>query len=117
MSAYNYFNEDEFPRCVPACSIEQMDDRFLAVLDVARECAGIPFVLNSAYRSPDYDLSKGRTGKGYHTVGRAVDIRCLDGVSRAKIVAACLSVGLSVGIHNRFIHVDNRPSQTLFLYK
>lgn len=117
MREYKYFSPEEFERCVPSCSIEQMDSSFMEWLDRARELAGIPFVLNSAYRSSEYDKAKGRTGVGYHTFGRAVDVRCLDGISRAAIVCALLDCGFSVGIHNRFVHVDNRPVQTCFLYK
>ena len=38
--------------------IEQnMDEDFLSKLDEAREFAGIPFIINSAYRSPEHPLS------------------------------------------------------------
>lgn len=112
----NYFKEEEFARCNPSCSSDQMDKDFLLVLDCCRADAGVPFVLSSCYRSPEHDRSRGRSGKGYHTLGRAADIRCTDSYTRSKILAACLRYGLSCGISKTFIHVDNRPNQIVFLY-
>lgn len=116
MKKYNYFSSYEFTRCNPPCDISQMSEDFLTLLDSARELADIPFVLTSAFRSVAWDKSKGRSGNGYHTKGCAVDVACIDGRSRAAIVRACLSVGLSCGVSKTFVHVDNRPFQTLFLY-
>lgn len=111
-----YFSADEFLRCSPPCHLDVMDKEFMVLLDCARNDAGIPFVVNSAFRPPEWDIAHGRSGSGYHTRGRAVDIRCSDSVSRAKIVNACLAYGLSCGISKTFIHVDNRPNQIVFLY-
>ena len=36
---------------------DNMDVNFLAKLDEAREYAGIPFIINSAYRSPSHPES------------------------------------------------------------
>ena len=46
-----YFSEGEFKRCVPSCSINDMDKEFLDILDKIREDSGIPLILNCAYRS------------------------------------------------------------------
>lgn len=111
-----YFRPDEFSRCSPSCSLSDMDKGFMTLLDNARSLADVPFVLNSAFRSSEWDISKGRSGTGYHTKGRAVDIACSDSSSRSRIVRACLCLGLSCGISRTFIHVDNRPNQIVFLY-
>ena len=59
-----YFKEIEY----------KMDKDFLAKLDDAREFAGFPFFINSAYRSPDHPESiKNPTSS--HIKGLAVDIR------------------------------------------
>ena len=83
-----------------------MDKRFLFVLDEAREFAGIPFIINSAYRSPDHPESiKNPTSS--HIKGLAVDIKVTDSVTRFKIVEALVSVGFTrIGIADTFIHVD-----------
>lgn len=112
----DFFKESEFRACSPSCEKSDMNPDFLRKLNEARALAGVPFVLNSAFRSSAWDTARGRSGRGYHTVGRAVDVACIDGRSRARVVCACLSVGLSCGISKNFVHVDNRENQTVFLY-
>ena len=103
-----YFDPAEFLRCSPSCSIKQMDQGFLDLLDRIRESAGIPLVLNCAYRSADYDKAHGRSGNSAHTRGKAVDIRCRTSSNRYKIVAAALECGVRrVGIGKTFVHLDN----------
>ena len=85
-----------------------MDAVFLHVLDLIRENAGIPLVLNCAYRSKAHDIAKGRSGNSAHTKGLAVDIRCTTSANRLKIVKAALSVGITrIGIGKNFVHIDN----------
>lgn len=103
-----YFKPEEFSKCTPKCSMDDMNVDFLQRLDAVRAASGVVFRLNSAYRSSTYDRAKGRTGKGFHTKGRAVDIDCRDSVSRAKVIAACFEFGLSCGISSTFIHIDDR---------
>lgn len=103
-----YFSESEFRACSPSCSLQDMEQEFMSMLDDARECAGIPFVLNSAYRSPEWEKAKGRTGTGSHTHGCAVDIRCRTFPNRFRIIDALLRVGFRrIGIAKTYIHVDN----------
>lgn len=114
----DYFAEKEFWNCIPRCSKEQMDSSFMKRLNKARRIAGLPFVLNSAYRSKEHDLAAGRTGNSFHCKGRAVDIKCLDSSSRAVIVCALISAGFrGIGISNTFIHVDDRPLKCMWLYE
>ena len=83
-----------------------MDKRFLFVLDEAREFAGIPFIINSAYRSPDHPESI-KNPSSSHIKGLAVDIKATDSATRFKIVEALVSVGFTrIGIADTFIHVD-----------
>ena len=113
MITAKYFNESEFKACSPSCSLQDMKQHTMEKLDAARKMAGIPFVLNSAYRSPQWDKSKGRSGTGAHTTGCAVDIRCNTSANRLKIVQACLSVGFTrIGIGKTYIHVDDDPTKT-----
>ena len=91
-----YFNEIE----------NNMNKDFLFVLDEAREFAGIPFVINSAYRSPEHPLSI-KNPSSSHIKGLAVDIKATDSVTRFKIVKALIEVGFTrIGIADTFIHVD-----------
>lgn len=103
-----YFSAAEFARCTPSCKLSQMDENFLRVLDRIRETAGIPLVLNCAYRSVAWDKAKGRSGNSAHTRGKAVDIRCNASATRWKIVRAAITCGIRrIGIGETFVHIDN----------
>ena len=92
-----YFKEIEY----------KMDVDFLAKLDKAREHAGIPFVINSAYRSPEHNAKVGGTPNSSHLKGLAVDIRCNNSVNRFKVLNALIANGFNrIGIADTFIHVD-----------
>lgn len=112
-----YFQPSEFERCSPACTFQDMDISFLEKLDAAREFAETPFVLLCAFRSKEHDIARGRSGSGYHTLGRAVDIRCVDGKTRWRIIYACMRLDLSVGVYSTFLHIDNRPNCIVFYGK
>ena len=112
MITAKYFNESEFKACSPSCSLQDMKQHTMDKLDFARGYAGIPFVLNSAYRSPEWEKAKGRTGTGGHPHGCAVDIRCNTRANRFKIVQACLLAGFTrIGIGKTYIHVDDDPDK------
>jgi zinc D-Ala-D-Ala carboxypeptidase len=85
---------------------ENMDINFLCKLDEAREYSGIPFIINSAYRSPNHPLSiKNPTSS--HIKGLAVDISVKDSRQRFLILDALIAVGFTrIGIAGTFIHVD-----------
>lgn len=115
-----YFSESEFRKCTPPCSLQDMNQAFMRKLDNARYQAGIPFVLNSAYRSPAYEKSKGRSGKGDHPQGRGVDIRCNTSQNRMKILRALLDNGFNrIGIGKTYIHAgdgENLPPDVVWHY-
>ena len=98
---------------------DNMDVDFLAKLDEAREFAGIPFVINSAYRSPTHPESiKNPTSS--HIKGLAVDIKAKDSTTRFKVIEALVSVGFTrLGIADTFIHVDwdfDKTQQVIWTY-
>jgi hypothetical protein len=85
---------------------DNMDEEFLERLDQARAFADIPFIINSAYRSPNHPLSI-KNPSSSHIKGLAVDIKATDNATRFKIVDALLFVGFKrIGIADTFIHVD-----------
>lgn len=108
-----YFSEAEFRRCTPPCSLQDMDQGLMRRLDAAREVAGIPFVLNSAYRTVAYEKSKGRAGTSSHCKGLAVDIRCNSDANRWKVVTALLDNGFTrIGIGKAYVHADLDTAKT-----
>lgn len=120
MKTSKYFKPEEFERCNPSCSINDMDQDFLDLLDDLREEAGIPLTLNCAYRSQEHDLAKDRSGNSAHTQGLAVDIRCNAGPTRMKILQAAINLGIRrIGVGGTFIHVDaskTLPQDTIWTY-
>lgn len=102
-----FFSPEEFAKCVPSCNESDCNPDALKRLDTLREIAGIPIRLNSAYRSPEWDKSKGRTGKGVHTRGCAFDLSCWRSDDRWRIVHAAMAAGFHrIGIADTFVHVD-----------
>jgi len=104
-----YFKEVEY----------KMDVDFLVKLDKAREFAKVPFVINSAYRSPEHKESiKNPTSS--HIKGLAVDIKATDSRTRYKVLNALMHVGFNrIGIADTFIHVDDdkdKSQQVIWTY-
>ena len=104
-----YFKEVEY----------KMDKDFLAKLDKAREFAKVPFIINSAYRSPEHPESiKNPTSS--HIKGLAVDIKATDSRTRYKVLNALIHVGFNrIGIADTFIHVDDdkdKSQQVIWTY-
>lgn len=102
-----YFKPAEFGRCTPSCKESDLQPAFVSLLDQLRERAGIPLVLNSCYRSPEWEKAYGRTGTSAHCLGLAADIRCSSPENRYKIVKAALDLGVTrIGISKTYVHVD-----------
>ena len=116
MITARFFQESEFQNANPACSLQDMHPETMRRLDLARSIAGIPFVVNSAFRTVEHEKRKGRTGTSSHTTGRAVDIRCNTDRNRYLIITVLL---IRIGVHRTFIHVDDSPmhtAQVIFFY-
>lgn len=108
MKNLKYFKDEEFRKATPSCSLSDMNEDFMHLLDECRDFAGIPFIINSAFRTVEYEKSKGRSGTSQHTKGLAVDIRCVTNAQRFRIVASLLVAGFRrIGIGSNFIHVDD----------
>ena len=84
-----------------------MQETFLHRLDIARFHSGVPYIVNSAYRSVEHEKSKGRDGTSSHTKGLAVDLRATNSRTRFKIIEGLLKAGFTrIGVYNWGIHVD-----------
>lgn len=102
-----YFTDAEMTRCKPSCHLLELDEELLQKLDEAREICGFPFIVNSAYRSVQYERSKGRRGTSSHTKGLAVDLKCASSHVRMAMLSALIQVGFRrIGVYPTFIHAD-----------
>lgn len=118
--ALKYFKLNEF-ESPDLPGVNNMCPKFLKKLDKAREIAGIPFFITSAYRSPQHNLDVGGVQDSAHTLipCKAVDIACDNSINRQKIIRALAEVGLTrrLGIAKSFIHTDDSPkTDAIWLY-
>ena len=104
---YKHFSDTDFTTATPTCQIEDMDEAFMHRLDTARGLAGIPFVVNSGYRSVEYEKQQGRDGDSAHTKGLAVDLKAEGSRQRYLIIEALIKAGFHrIGVGETFVHVD-----------
>ena len=102
------FNINEFDSPDVKGSGAKMNKCFLEMLDNARDIAGIPFAINSGYRTLEQNSKVGGVNSSSHTKGLAVDIACNDSRGRFLIVSALKEAGFTrIGISDSFIHVDS----------
>lgn len=108
-----HFSPTEFAcKCGCGAGMEKMDPVFLGMLDEARELAGIPFVLTSAYRCPKHNRAVGGVEDSAHVRGHAVDIRCASSHERFRIVSALLEAGFRrIEAAPTWIHADTDPAK------
>ncbi len=97
-----------------------MNPETIRKFNAAREIAGIPFIVNSAYRTEEHEKNNGRTGTSSHTNGCAMDIKCTDGNARYKIINALISAGITrIGVAGSYIHGDDdndKPQNVVWTY-
>ena len=110
-----HFSEVDWQGCVPPCQSSDLKDDLLDKLEYARCLCGFSFKINSAFRTKEYELSKGRNGTSAHCLGLAVDIACYDDEKRLLLVQNLLRAGFTrIGIGSTFVHADadktRRPS-------
>ena len=116
--ALKYFKSSEFDSPDDIGSGENMCQAFLQKLDKARAMAGIPFRINSGYRTPSHNSHVGGVKNSSHMniPCDASDIHIKDSRSRFLILNSLMAQGFTrFGIGKSFIHVDSdtKKSQNL----
>lgn len=103
-----FFKDREFVcKCGCGRGADQMDARLLNMLDSAREKAGFPLVLSSAFRCPAHNKTIGGISDSSHLTGKAVDIRCNSSQTRFTLLRALLAAGFNrIELAPTWIHVD-----------
>lgn len=108
-----YFKLSEFDSPDLPGSGSRMKPEFLKMIDEARDIAGVPFVINSGYRTVAHNTEVGGTVTSSHLTGCAADIAVRNSSQRFRIMAALIAVGFTrMGIGETFIHCDNDTVKT-----
>ncbi len=85
----------------------------IEALERARVSVGLPFQINSAYRSRLHNAAVGGAPRSRHKMGDAFDI-ALNGHNKDELVAACVAAGFTgFGLtYKTFLHVDCGRART-----
>jgi len=114
---------------------EYMNSTFMLMLDMARDEAGISFVVSSGARTPAHNKKVGGVADSAHVIEvkmeggeisevdtrpQAADIEAEDSNQRFIILRAAILSGFNrIGIAKTFIHLDNdksKPPKVGWLY-
>ena len=89
-----------------------MDKELMAMLDMARGKAGVPFQITCGLRTPEQNSALPEAVQdSAHLTGNGVDLACSDSPTRFKMVKALLDSGFNrIGIYSAHIHADNSPT-------
>lgn len=81
--------------------------RLVNMLDMAREFAGIPFVITSGFRGPDQNQAAGGVKDSAHETGLAVDIRAPNDEIGKRVAYGLGRAGfIRCGFYDKHIHAD-----------
>lgn len=120
-SNWNYFTEQE---------VRNLDREFVALLDMARHRAKVPFVITSGYRTREHNFAVGGVDGSSHVTFPCVacDLMCRTSQDLWHILDGLFSVGLKrIGIYFTevngvpvitHVHVDadlTKPQEVVFL--
>jgi len=112
-----HYTEADFNNCTPSCSMQDMNQSTINMIDRM-----VDFLLQNkqrkpritcAYRTPEWDRARGRTGTGAHTKGMAVDLSCSTSRERFWLDRAINHVNcrrFGFNFQSNFVHVDNDTS-------
>ena len=87
-----------------------------SVLQNIRNQFGKSIIINSGYRTPEYNKKVGGATRSQHCYGTAADI-VVDGVSPASVAAAAekalkeMDYPGGIGLYKSFVHVDVRSKR------
>lgn len=107
-----YFTFEEFDDPTQPGSGHEMQPIFLEQLDLAREISGVPYVINSGFRTPEHNAEVGGVPGSSHLTGWAADIRTDSSNRRFLVLNGLIAAGFNrLGVGQNFIHVDCDPSK------
>ena len=98
MAKWVFFGESE---------VVGLNHELVAMLDMARKYAGVPFIIKCGLRTPERNAQVDGVEDSAHITGLAVDIAVSDSDRRFKIVSGALQAGFKrIGVYDRSLHLD-----------
>ena len=100
-----YF-KDENLTCKCGCGLNNTTKKHRKRLNMARELAGIPFIVKSGSRCIEHNKNEGGKPTSDHLSGEGTDIKCTNSRDRFRILGAAYAVGFKrIGEAKTFIHL------------
>lgn len=107
-----YFKYSEFNSPDQPGSGSLMKQQFLDRLDKAREISGIPYHINSGFRTKEHNRAVGGSPTSSHLGGYAADIGFKNQKEALMILRGLILAGFKrIGLAKTFIHVDSDPGK------
>ncbi|MBS9768406.1 MAG: hypothetical protein KGV44_12840 [Flavobacteriaceae bacterium] len=120
-----FFTIGEFRKALFCMSDEKIQAvpiplKLLYAMDYLRKKLGNPILINSHFRTIEYEKTQGRSGHSQHTIGKAVDlsgkglVRLISNAVRTKneVYQELRNLGINaIGVYDDFVHLDVRPAK------
>lgn len=101
------FKLKEF-ECKDGSHLVKVDDELLQKLQKLRNRIKKPIIINSGFRTEEWNKKVGGSPRSQHLQGKAVDIRVY-GIKTTELAKYAEEIGFDgIGIYKNFIHVDVR---------
>lgn len=104
------------------CGVNACTQELVDALELLRMRAGLPVIVDSAYRCPAHNASTPNAAKNsQHQEGTAADIK-IPSLTAIQMYKVALTVpdfaagGIGVAEHQGYIHVDVRPKVARWCY-
>lgn len=89
----------------------RLDSRLLKKLQELRDQVARPLIIDSGYRTREYNKKLGGSPNSQHLLGRAADIR-IPPLSPEEVARIAETIGFGgIGIYKTFVHVDVRDGR------
>lgn len=97
--------------CSCGCGLAAMDKDFMYALQMLRDLASWPIMVNSGFRCRKYNEEVGGAANSYHIRGMAADI-VIQGFTVPEMYELARQVWVfkhgGIGCYKNFIHIDSR---------
>lgn len=107
-----HFKVKEFA-CKDGSQAVFIDDYLVSILEILRNQIGKPVIINSGYRTPEWNKKCNGAKYSYHIRGMAADIR-VDGMSAKEIANKLNKIvpdECGIIVYNTWVHFDVRTGK------